>query len=49
MIKAVVFDVDDTLYDQKAPFVAALAPIIQLPTSFDLTGRFRRTGGKVVN
>ena len=24
MIKAVVFDVDDTLYDQRAPFVAAL-------------------------
>ncbi|KJW12205.1 HAD family hydrolase [Levilactobacillus spicheri] len=41
MIKAVVFDVDDTLYDQKAPFVAALAPIVQLPSSFDLTPTFQ--------
>ncbi|RXI79657.1 HAD family hydrolase [Levilactobacillus suantsaii] len=50
MIKAVVFDVDDTLYDQKAPFVAALAPIIQLPTSFDLTRTFqayRRQSGQL--
>lgn len=41
MIKAVVFDVDDTLYDQKAPFVAALAPIVKLPSSFDLTPTFQ--------
>lgn len=50
MIKAVVFDVDDTLYDQKAPFVAALAPIIQVPTSFDLTRTFqayRRQSGQL--
>lgn len=40
MIKAVVFDVDDTLYDQKAPFVAALAPIMHLPMSIDLTATF---------
>ncbi|WP_407886151.1 HAD family hydrolase [Levilactobacillus sp. N40-8-2] len=41
MIKAVVFDVDDTLYDQKAPFEAALAPILNLPQDFDLNMTFQ--------
>lgn len=37
MIKAVVFDVDDTLYDQKAPFMAALAPLVTNSEKFDFT------------
>ncbi|WP_125579811.1 HAD family hydrolase [Levilactobacillus cerevisiae] len=41
MIKAVVFDVDDTLYDQKAPFVAALAPLVATSVSFDSTQAFQ--------
>ncbi|WP_125547043.1 HAD family hydrolase [Levilactobacillus lindianensis] len=41
MIKAVVFDVDDTLYDQKAPFEAALAPILGLPSEVDLNTTFQ--------
>ncbi|WP_125572802.1 HAD family hydrolase [Levilactobacillus huananensis] len=41
MIKAVVFDVDDTLYDQKAPFEAALAPILGLAPEVDLNTTFQ--------
>ncbi|AKP65627.1 HAD superfamily hydrolase [Levilactobacillus koreensis JCM 16448] len=41
MIKAVVFDVDDTLYDQKAPFTAALAPLLKLPEAADLSLAFQ--------
>ncbi|MGX6429388.1 HAD family hydrolase [Levilactobacillus yonginensis] len=41
MIKAVVFDVDDTLYDQKAPFVAALRTQLQLPADYDLDPIFQ--------
>ncbi|WP_143463152.1 HAD family hydrolase [Levilactobacillus enshiensis] len=41
MIKAVVFDVDDTLYDQKTPFTAALAPLLKLPEATDLSLAFQ--------
>ncbi|WP_203637337.1 HAD family hydrolase [Levilactobacillus wangkuiensis] len=41
MIKAVVFDVDDTLYDQKAPFVAALEPLVTNSETLDFTQAFQ--------
>lgn len=35
MIKAIIFDLDDTLYDQKSPFVAALTKTYQSVLSQD--------------
>jgi len=35
MIKAIIFDLDDTLYDQKSPFVTALAETFQRPLAGD--------------
>ncbi|WP_047999881.1 HAD family hydrolase [Lactiplantibacillus herbarum] len=35
MIKAIIFDLDDTLYDQKSPFVTALSETFQRPLAGD--------------
>jgi len=43
MIKAIIFDVDDTLYDQETPFKAALAQMTQLHfTATELAAGFNR-------
>ncbi|ETY74116.1 HAD family hydrolase [Lactiplantibacillus fabifermentans] len=43
MIKAIIFDVDDTLYDQKSPFSAAIQQTFKLPfTPTELAQIFKR-------